>query len=83
MAKVANVLGVFKEATLKVSSSNSLISEVIPMAKMLKKAIQSSCEGDDQGIRGFKEKLLTAIDDRFEEHLENEKLLLATACDPR
>ena len=83
LPKVVQVLKVFKEATRQISRANSLLSEVLPMAKSLKKAIQSSCDGDDMGVRSFKQSLVEAIDRRFDEHLENEKLLLSTAVDPR
>ena len=83
MVKVREVLKVFKEATLQISRANSSLSEVLPMAKSLKKAIQSSCESDDTGVRSFKENLVASIDERFAEHMENEKLLLSTAVDPR
>ena len=83
LPKVVQVLKVFKEATRQISRANSLLSEVLPMAKSLKKAILSSCDGDDMGVRSFKQSLVEAIDRRFDEHLENEKLLLSTAVDPR
>ena len=83
MGKVVRVLKVFKDATLLISSANSLLSEVLPTAKSLRKEIQASCIGDDAGVVTLKQNLLDSIDNRFADYAENEKLLLSTAVDPR
>ena len=83
LSKVVQVLGVFKEATLLISNKNAMLSEVLPMIKSLKKAIQSSCDSDDNGVRNLKRKLLDSLEHRFAEHTQDDKLLLATAVDPR
>ena len=83
MSKVDQVLGVFKEATMLISDANSMISEVLPIVKSLKKAIQSSCESDDSGVKTLKRNLLDSLETRFSEHFEDDKLLIATAVDPR
>ena len=81
--KLINVLEVFKVVTLKISESNSLLSEVLPTVKSLKKSVQAVCESDDQGVKTLKTQLLDSLDRRFSEHQNEEKLLLATAVDPR
>ena len=81
--KLINVLEVFKVVTLKISESNSLLSEVLPTVKSLKKSVQAACESDDQGVKTLKTQLLDSLDRRFSEHQNEEKLLLATAVDPR
>ena len=83
MGKVVQVLKIFLDASLQIQKANSLLSEVLPTAKALKKGIQASCEGVDFGVRTLKQNLIRSIDERFSEHKENEKLLLATATDPR
>ena len=83
MGKVVRVLKVFKDATLLISSANSLLSEVLPTAKSLRKEIQASCIGDDAGVVTLKQNLLDSIDNRFADYAENEKLLFSTAVDPR
>ena len=83
MEKVIKCLEIFKEATLQISESDSLLSEVLPTGKAIRKAIAAACESDDHGVRAFKEQLIESLDRRFEEHRNEEKLLLATAVDSR
>ena len=83
MKKVIAVLEIFKDATLQISEANSLLSEVLPTGKSLRKGILGACESDDDGVKLFKQQLLTSLDRRFEEYNTEEKLLVATAVDPR
>ena len=83
MDKVIRVLDVFKDATQQISESNSLLSEVLPTVKSLKKAIQTACESDDAGVKTLKQNLLDSLELRSDEHVQTDKLLLSTAVDPR
>lgn len=83
IAKVIDVLAVFKSATLRISESNSLLSEVLPTVKSIEKSIRLACSSDDVGVKNLKQQLLNSLCRRFEEHTEDENLLLATITDPR
>ena len=83
MTKVIDVLDIFKVATLQISEANSLLSEILPTVKSLKKSILVACESDDAGVKTLKQQLLSSLERRFKEHKDEEKLLLATAVDPR
>ena len=80
---MVSVLGIFKTATLQISDSNSLLSEVLPTVKSLIKSVRSACTGDDTGIVTLKQQLTNALENRFEEHFDNKWLLIATISDPR
>ena len=81
--KVIDVLGIFKSATLKISQQNSLLSEILPTVKSLLRSIPEACDGDDAGVKAMKAALVQSLRSRFEEHFQNESLILATVVDPR
>ncbi|CAB4054284.1 unnamed protein product [Lepeophtheirus salmonis] len=83
MSRVINVVAIFKETTLLISDSKSMISEVLPTIKALNRYIQSLCETDDTGVQTLMQNLISSVKKRFEEHFMHEKFLLSTNADPR
>ena len=64
MEKVVLVLKVFYEATIRLSSNLACISDVIPIVTSLIVTL-SSADRDDLGVRDFKRKLKSSLEDRL------------------
>lgn len=71
----------FEEVTRTVSSTESIISDVIPIVAALKKKL--SIDSDIYGVGTTKEALLENITRRFENIEKNEHYMIATVLDPR
>ena len=82
MEKVVMVLKVFYEATVRLSSNSACISDVIPTITGLIVSLSSE-DRDDLGVRDFKRKLNTSLNERLGAKEEFEKYSVATLLDPR
>ena len=83
MEKVVNVLEVFYEATLKLSSSSACISDVIPIITGQLYTLSPGGNREDQGVKDFKHKLRASLTDRLGEKELLEHYSVATLLDPR
>ena len=72
MEKVVMVLKVFYEATVRLSSNSACISDVIPTITGLIVSLSSE-DRDDLGVRDFKRKLNTSLNERLGAKEEFEK----------
>ena len=82
MEKVVLVLKVFYEATIRLSSNSACISDVIPIVTSLIVTL-SSADRDDLGVRDFKRKLKSSLEERLGAKEELERYSVATLLDPR
>ena len=82
MEKVVKVLGVFYEATLRLSSSSACISEVVPTVTGLLVAL-NPVDREDHGVKDFKKKLKDSLKRRLGGKEVLERYNVATLLDPR
>ena len=83
MEKVVKVLGPFKEATLKLSSASSCISQSIPIITSLLHTLKPSNMITDFGVKDLKRRLRDNLNRRLEFLETSEIHSLATLLDPR
>ena len=83
MEKVVKVLGPFKEATLKLSSASSCISQSIPIITSLLHTLKPSDMITDLGVKDLKKRLRDNLNRRLEFLESSEIHNLATLLDPR
>ena len=79
--KLIAALEPVEEITKMVSTDTASISVLIPLVKILKKAL--SKHDDDSGIQTMKLEMLTSLERRFDDIEESQLLLMATCLDPR
>ena len=79
--KLIAALEPVEEITKMVSTDTASISVLIPLVKILKKAL--SKHDDDSGIQTMKLEMLTSLERRFDDIEESQLLLIATCLDPR
>ena len=79
--KLIAALEPVEEITKMVSTDTASISALIPLVKILKKAL--SKHNDDSGMQAMKLEMLTSLERRFDDIEESQLLLLATCLDPR
>ena len=82
IAKCVNILNVFKEATLMLSSSDASISQVIPIVKLIHDSLAVN-RRNDRGVITLKRNLSEALSRRFAIKEDLEKYAVATLLDPR
>ena len=70
-----------EEITKMISTDTASISVLIPLVKILQKAL--NIHDDDSGIQTMKTEMLTSLERRFDDIEESELLLIATCLDPR
>ena len=70
-----------EEITKMISTDTASISVLIPLVKILQKALNK--HDDDPGIQTMKTEMLTSLERRFDDIEESELLLIATCLDPR
>lgn len=78
-----NLLHPFEEITKQISSSKSLISEVIPMVVTLNKYLSKFSSSEVSGVGTMKDTLKENIKQRFSLIQQNEHFSTATILDPR
>ena len=71
----------FKEATLELSKNIACISQYIPTVRAIEMKLKPS--ENDEGIRGFKQRLLKVLLERLDYCEREEKFSLACLLDPR
>ena len=81
MKNVCLVLEPFKEATLELSKNVACISQYIPTVRAIEMKLKPS--ENDEGIRGFKERLLKNLLERLDYCESEEKFTLPCLLDPR
>lgn len=81
LEKLLNLLKPFEEITKQISSSRSLISEVIPILTALKLYLSKS--GDFFGVGTIKDTLLQNLEKHFASIQDKEHYSIATVLDPR
>ena len=79
--KLIAALEPVEEITKMVSTDTASISVLIPLVKILKKAL--SKHDDDSGKQTMKLEMLTSLERRFDDIEESQLLLMATRLDPR
>ena len=79
--KIIAALEPVEEITKMISTDAASISVLIPLVKILQKAL--SKHDDDSGIQTMKIEMLTSLEIRFDDIEESELLLIATCLDPR
>ena len=79
--KIIAALEPVEEITKMISTDAASISVLIPLVKILQKAL--SKHDDDSGIQTMKTEMLTSLEIRFDDIEESELLLIATCLDPR
>lgn len=83
LGKTPTVLGLFKELTRKVSSSDVMVADVIPAVTVLHRFLTKETD-EDHGIKTMKETLAAAISlKRFSDVEENPLYSNATILGPR
>ena len=82
MEQVVKVLGVFYEATLRMSSASACISEVIPTVTGLLVSLNIN-NREDHGVKDFKRKLKDSLERRLGGKEMLERYCVATLLDPR
>ena len=78
--KLIAALEPVEEITKMVSTDTASISVLIPLVKILKKALSKH---DDSGIQTMKLEMLTSLERRFDDIEESQLLLMATCLDPK
>ena len=78
MRKIIAALEPAEEITKMISTDATSISVLIPLVKILQKALNK--HGNDSGIQT---EMLTSLERKFDDIEESELLLIATCLDPR
>ena len=81
MRKIITTLEPLEEITKMLSTDAASISVLIPLVKILQKALNK--HHDDSGIRTMKTEMLTSLERRFDDIEESKLLLISTCLDPR